>query len=89
MTSYTKLIKEIYRGNGLKGFYRGFWAMFWRDVPSYGLLFFTYDYLCRISMKKDDTEAMRYFKIAIASGTAGVLNWIPSYPLDVVKTIVQ
>lgn len=89
MTSYTQLIKDIYHDNGLKGFYKGFWSMFWRDVPCYGLLFFTYDYLCRMSIKPSDDGAVKYLKIAMASGIAGVLNWLPSYPLDVVKTIIQ
>lgn len=74
---------------GFRGFYRGFWAMFWRDVPAYGILFATYDYLCRALIKDTDSTYMVYTKKVVASGCAGVLNWIPSYPLDVIKSIIQ
>ena len=89
MTHYTKLTKEIYEQRGIRGFYRGFWAMFWRDVPAYGILFATYDYLCRTLIKDTDSTHMVYAKKILASGIGGVLNRIPSYPLDVVKSVIQ
>ena len=63
--------------------------MWWRDVPAYGLLFFTYDHLCNWWIKREDSDWVVYSKKMLASGISGVLNWLPSYPLDVVKSIVQ
>jgi hypothetical protein len=40
---YKSVIRNIYRKDGIKGFYRGFWPHFWRDVPTYGIYFLTYD----------------------------------------------
>ena len=40
---YSQVIKEIYAKNGLLGYYKGFWPQFWRDVPTYGIYFLSYD----------------------------------------------
>jgi hypothetical protein len=40
---YKTVIREIYRADGMRGFYRGFWPHFWRDVPTFGVYFLSYD----------------------------------------------
>lgn len=40
---YKTVVKEIYRADGIRGFYRGFWPHFWRDVPTFGAYFLSYD----------------------------------------------
>jgi Mitochondrial carrier protein len=40
---YSHLVRDIYAREGLRGFYRGFWPQFWRDVPTYGIYFLSYD----------------------------------------------
>lgn len=89
MTAYKAVIKSIWKNEGVKGFYRGYWAMFWRDVPAYGLLFFTYEYLRREFIYPTDSTAIVYLKKLFCIGFAGVLNWGPTFPFDVIKNIIQ
>ena len=63
--------------------------MFWRDVPWYGVLFFTFDYVTKLLLKEDDSKLMVFLKKSFACGIAGVVNWLPSYPIDVVKSMAQ
>ncbi len=85
---YSTVIKEIYNNSGVRGFYKGYWATFWRDVPSYGLMFFSYDYMQRMLYNEKDNEYKAYLKKMLAAGCAGILNWVPTYPADVVKSII-
>jgi hypothetical protein len=62
MTHYVEIINKIYQQNGIKGFYRGYWATFWRDVPSYGAFFFIYEYIKRYLIKKDESLKTAYPK---------------------------
>ena len=89
MTSYTQLIRELYSENGIRSLYKGFWATFWRDVPIFGAFFFIYEYLSKAFIREDDTSANRHLKLVLISGLAGMCNWIPTYPADLVKSIIQ
>ena len=40
---YRQVTREIYLAEGARGFYKGFWPHFWRDVPTYGIYFLSYD----------------------------------------------
>jgi len=41
---YRQVTREIYLADGARGFYKGFWPSFWRDVPTYGIYFLSYDF---------------------------------------------
>lgn len=60
---------------------------FWRDVPTYGLFFFSYDWLCKKVNLKEEKNAEFYAKKFFAGGVAGILNWVPTYFADVFKSI--
>lgn len=57
---------------------RGFWATLSRETLSCSIYFGSFNYL----EKKFDN-------IFLAGGTAGVLCWLPTYPLDTLKTKIQ
>ena len=40
-------LKDIYRKKGLKGIFNGLGITFLREIPSYGIYFFTYEALTR------------------------------------------
>lgn len=88
MTSYTGLIKSLWQENGIKGIYRGYWATFWRDVPIFGAYFFIYDFLTREIIYESDSEKRKHLKLVMISGLAGICNWVPTYPADLVKSII-
>lgn len=90
MTSYTGLIKDLYAENGIRSLYKGFWGTFWRDVPIFGAFFFIYEYLSATFINdKVDTETSKHLKLILISGLAGICNWVPTYPADLVKSIIQ
>ena len=89
MTSYTELIRELYRENGMRSIYRGFWATFWRDVPIFGAFFFINDFLTREFISEKESATSKHLKIIAIAGLAGMCNWVPTYPVDLVKTIIQ
>jgi solute carrier family 25 carnitine/acylcarnitine transporter 20/29 len=88
MTSYTQLIRDLYSENGIRSLYKGFWGTFWRDVPIFGAFFFIYEYLSRSLIRSDDSEARKHAKLILISGLAGICNWVPTYPADLVKSII-
>lgn len=81
--------KQSIKKNGvMAGLFRGWWPTIWRDGPTYGLYFCTFEYFKYTLGPKDDTKA----GVAVclfAGGMAGVATWLFTYPFDVVKSVVQ
>ena len=87
-TSYFELIKSLYNENGIRSLYRGFWSTFWRDVPMFGAFFFIYEYLSKSLIKEKESQSSKHMKLIFISGLAGLCNWVPTYPCDLVKSII-
>ena len=79
---------HIMQQKGLRGFYRGYWATVLRDVPAYGAFFFIYEYLQRHLISHKDSDLMVNFKRLAFGGIAGVINWMITYPPDLIKSII-
>jgi hypothetical protein len=76
-------ISAILNAEGWSGLLlRGIGLTLAREVPSYGLYFWIYAFL--MSLTKFG-PAMRL----VCGALAGMLSWIPVYPIDVVKTLIQ
>jgi hypothetical protein len=93
---YSTVTREIYKTDGLRGFYRGFWPHFWRDVPTFGIYFLSYDIYQKIFLRGEDPKkameekTCKVFMIKLlAGGFAGMTNWAFAYPQDVVKSFAQ
>jgi len=82
-------IKKIYKyENGIAGLSRGFRMTLIRELPSFSLYFGTYYYLCSRTGAIDNGR-INIPKLLIAGASAGVISWLPTYPLDFVKTRLQ
>jgi len=84
------------RSYGLRnGLFKGFGATFLRDCPNIGIYFGSYEWLRGLLLPRDgtlmlgQTELSSNLAILLAGGTAGILSWALSYPIDVIKTRVQ
>lgn len=71
---------DLFR-NGIGGFYRGWKATLFREVPGYGLYF-----LCYENVKKENDNLFRTF---LNGSLSGMFAWAFIYPTDYVKTTVQ
>ncbi|KAL2462684.1 Mitochondrial arginine transporter BAC2 [Forsythia ovata] len=81
---------SIIRTEGWRGIYRGFTITVLRDAPSYGIYFWTYEFMrenLHKGCRKTGQESFR--TMLTAGGLAGVASWICCYPLDVIKTRIQ
>ncbi|OAX34897.1 mitochondrial carrier [Rhizopogon vinicolor AM-OR11-026] len=93
--SAIKLASTIYRKHGLKGLYRGFTATALRDT-GYGAYFLGYEATSRyltasssLLLDPSQTESLPLWVLFVSGGVAGVVGWLPTFPLDVVKTRMQ
>ena len=92
-----KEARTVFSEQGLKGFYRGFWASAWRDVPSTAVYFSSYVFLKGYGEKMIDSWDLSPEKkqrahvtwILNAGGCAGVISWALSIPQDIIKTKQQ
>ncbi|KAI9138817.1 mitochondrial carrier domain-containing protein [Paraphysoderma sedebokerense] len=85
---------HTYATNGLKGLYRGLPITILRDIPSFAAYFGVYEGLkmawgSRTGAKGDGKVEIEKWKVFIIGGVAGVACWLPCYPMDVVKSIIQ
>lgn len=85
--------KKIYKKDGLfRGLGKGYWITCFREIPAFCFYFGTYDLLCRVAMKQrgfNNTDQLSPMFISMAGGIGGIMAWIVSYPMDVVKSRYQ
>ena len=41
---YTNLFREILHDEGVRGLFKGFWPLFWREIPGWAIYFWSYEY---------------------------------------------
>eukprot|EP00347_Sterkiella_histriomuscorum_P001228 403372837 len=96
--SYKEFIPIIYEKKGIKGFYQGYWATFWRDVPGWAIYFYSYEalknyfyknHLSKSKINESQFKRQEFFMRLFCGGMAGVNSWLLCFPFDVVKTHIQ
>eukprot|EP00042_Codosiga_hollandica_P025858 m.118356 g.118356 ORF g.118356 m.118356 type:complete len:308 (+) comp52011_c0_seq1:208-1131(+) len=86
--------RAIVAARGLSGLFIGTRATIMRDAPGFGFYFLTYEFLCKCFGIQDSVPASAVSfealaKINVAGGIAGVLAWLPTHPLDLIKARIQ
>lgn len=76
-------VRHIYRNEGPRGLFRGMGITAVRDVPGFASYFVLYEMMIRMSACPGP------FHTLMAGGMAGMLSWVLSCPIDVVKTRLQ
>lgn len=84
-------IRKIWAVDGVRGLYRAQVPTVLREGQAYGLWFLTYEFLVQRSVaatggKRDDLPA---WKLCGFGAVAGLVLWVGSYPLDVIKSRMQ
>uniref|UniRef100_K3W6I8 Mitochondrial carnitine/acylcarnitine carrier protein n=1 Tax=Globisporangium ultimum (strain ATCC 200006 / CBS 805.95 / DAOM BR144) TaxID=431595 RepID=K3W6I8_GLOUD len=80
--------KQLLRQHGMKGLFRGWEVCLLRDMPAFGLYFFTYE-VTKEWLTKGDPENETDMKLLLSGGIAGSASWLVTQPVDVVKSCVQ
>ena len=80
-------IKSILRNHGAKGVFRGQTATMTRDALAFAIFFGTYEVFKEQVPVRNGKQSLAML-MALGS-VSGVLLWVPTYPIDVVKTRLQ
>lgn len=98
--SASKLIYTIHREHGPKGLFRGLSATALRDL-GYGAYFVGYEATSRYltapspglsgstSLSDSNQGSIPLWVLFVSGGVAGVVGWLLTFPMDVVKTRMQ
>ncbi|XP_067400533.1 solute carrier family 25 member 45 [Emydura macquarii macquarii] len=78
---------SIFREEGLRGLFRGTWALVLRDTPTLAVYFLTYVSLCRGLAAQGQDPGPR--AVLVAGGCAGTASWALATPMDVIKARLQ
>ncbi|XP_030175837.1 LOW QUALITY PROTEIN: mitochondrial basic amino acids transporter [Lynx canadensis] len=78
-------LAHIYRQEGLRGVNRGMASTLLRETPSFGVYFLSYDVLTR-ALGCEPGDRLLVPKLLLAGGTSGIVSWLSTYPVDVVKS---
>ncbi|XP_042800215.1 mitochondrial basic amino acids transporter isoform X1 [Panthera leo] len=81
-------LAHIYRQEGLRGVNRGMASTLLRETPSFGVYFLSYDVLTR-ALGCEPGDRLLVPKLLLAGGTSGIVSWLSTYPVDVVKSRLQ
>ena len=94
--SATELLPTMIKEGGYRSLYKGIVANCLRDVPGWGMYFYSFELLkekARLYHVRRpntyNTQKSQLFTTVMAGGTAGCLSWLVSYPMDVIKTHIQ
>jgi solute carrier family 25 carnitine/acylcarnitine transporter 20/29 len=88
------ITRQIFRTEGVRGFYQGGVVTALRDSIGYGFYFWSYELFSRFleaQMKEREmgSNGQEAAKVLLCGGLAGVVTWASVFPLDVIKTRVQ
>uniref|UniRef100_A0A8C8STA3 Solute carrier family 25 member 45 n=1 Tax=Pelusios castaneus TaxID=367368 RepID=A0A8C8STA3_9SAUR len=78
---------SIYQEEGLRGLFRGTWALVLRDTPTLAIYFLTYVSLCRGLSEEGQEPGPR--TVLLAGGCAGTMSWALANPMDIIKARLQ
>ncbi|TNV77046.1 hypothetical protein FGO68_gene14896 [Halteria grandinella] len=99
--SYRKLVPKIISEEGYKGLYRGCFVQAMRDVPGWGIYFYSYEVFKHLMYRMDNithgktgtekpsNQRRQVGLDLMAGGLAGSFSWFIGYPIDIVKTQIQ
>ena len=83
-TKVSDTIKTIVDKAGTKGLTRGLGITICREVPAFGIVFSSYEWMVKAGGGKDNN-----LLVFTAGGISGILSWVFTYPIDVVKSRLQ
>lgn len=86
--SMMECIKDVYKTNGIRGFFKGTSVNLVKDV-SFGTLYLGSYGTLKKFLDTNYSQSNKEIRNFIAGGTAGSLSWLVLMPIDYVKTAYQ
>ncbi len=80
-------IKTV-KTDGFAGLYRGLTATILREIPSFAGYFAVYEGM-KSFLNTNTTIHNTIWNPIISGGCAGIAAWLPCYPQDVIKSVIQ
>lgn len=80
--------RTIFKQNGIRGLYRGFWTQLARDCPANAIYMTFYEIVgheSRVYLHQIPSTAVNF----VCGGVAGVVSWMAIMPIDFVKSRIQ
>jgi solute carrier family 25 carnitine/acylcarnitine transporter 20/29 len=83
-------VKKIAQQYGFKGLYKGGAPTVLREGVSFGIYFAFYEWITNKLVKRDQMrQKFDMAKVALCGGITGMVVWLATFPIDVVKTRIQ
>lgn len=87
------VVRQLYGEGGIRSVFRGSAMTLARDGPGSAAYFAAYEYIKRSLTPKDAdgnvTGQLSLPAVVAAGGAAGIAMWIPVFPVDTVKSVMQ
>lgn len=87
--SSTKVVKDLWRAEGIRGFYRGFLASMITFVPNNGVWWMCYGLLTKYIGDVVPQQTPNIVAQAACGGASGFASVLVTNPLDVIRTQLQ
>lgn len=81
--------RRVYAAGGLRAFAVGGGSTLLREAPGTAIFFGVYEGLTRAFKSWRGTKTNNMAEQVLAGGCAGFLYWVPCYPVDFCKTLIQ
>lgn len=84
-------VRQLYSRYGVRrGMFQGLGATVLREVPQFGSYYPAYEFMVRfLAPNCQDRSQLSTSVILGAGATAGVTQWVVTYPIDTMKTLIQ
>ncbi|KAI8620904.1 mitochondrial carrier domain-containing protein [Chytriomyces sp. MP71] len=92
LTSYAGPIdccKKLYKQGGMRAFFKGMHVTVWRETPSYGAYFASYEIFSHLFTPPGQALDVPSPGLLLAGGLTEIVGWLSTYPFDVIKTRIQ
>jgi len=90
-TGFGDLASKVWKINGIRSFYQGFPIHLMRNIPAGALHLGSFEQYRVYSAKRLNCEVKELPIIysLIGGGIGGILYWVPIYPVDAIKGVMQ
>lgn len=83
------VVKSLLGNHGVRGLFHAQGITMVREFLGYGCYFAAYEYLAQKARASSPTGSLAPWQVILFGALAGYAFWIPSFPIDVVKSKLQ